>query len=540
MRRLTLRAEDGFTLAIAMGIMLIASIISLAAFQAARGDLIPSGQNSDRKLAYGAAQSGIEFYLAKLVSDPNYWQQCANGVTAGVADPVNQKTVSDASRKWRTLSGTGRSKVDYSIGLLPAKGTTCSTTDPQGTMINSVDGSFRIRSTGRYHGQKRSIITSFKRARFLDFLYFTNYETLPPSINAGGAACAQYRAQRSSSCTAINFIGGDTINGPLHTNDDLLICGNPKFGRTSSDNIHVSGAAPGHKAGSGCTDSANFVGTFRPAQRTLTMPPTNNQLRDLTTAGTSGPGYRLTGTQYIRLTGNTMVIDTPAGNPYTVNLPTNGVLYVDNGACSNPNNETVINTNYTETAGCANVYVSGTANKSITIGSAKDIIVAPTTSYTGTDTTKQFNPQTADGSWSDADLKVNGTLNTTTQQVDGSVQIGLVPQGFARVYHRVANNALASGVRNVRIDAAILSLDNSLICDNYSSGPAVGTLTVHGAIAQRFRGTVGTNSGGSVASGYLKNYWYDDRLKSAAPPFFLDPVNSAWAPLEETELVPAV
>ena len=73
--------EGGFTLAVAMGIMLIASIVCLAAFQAANGDLVASGDNSDRKTAYAAAESGIAWYQAKLNADPNYWQQCDTGTT---------------------------------------------------------------------------------------------------------------------------------------------------------------------------------------------------------------------------------------------------------------------------------------------------------------------------------------------------------------------------------------------------------------------------------------------------------------------------
>ena len=36
------------------------------------------------------------------------------------------------------------------------------------------------------------------------------------------------------------FVTGDDINGPLHTNDALMICGTPTFGRTAADVIEVS------------------------------------------------------------------------------------------------------------------------------------------------------------------------------------------------------------------------------------------------------------------------------------------------------------
>ena len=60
---------------------------------------------------------------------------------------------------------------------------------------------------------------------------------------------------------------------------------------------------------------------------------------------------------------------------------------------------------------------------------------------------------------------------------------------------------------------------------NYQYGDnTLGTITLYGAVAQKYRGTVGT--GGST--GYLKAYTYDQRMKYQSPPFFLNPVDSAW------------
>jgi hypothetical protein len=69
---------------------------------------------------------------------------------------------------------------------------------------------------------------------------------------------------------------------------------------------------------------------------------------------------------------------------------------------------------------------------------------------------------------------------------------------------------------------------HSFRVQNYASGNPVGTLNVVGAIAQKYRGPVGTFSGSSSASGYVKNYVYDQRLQYVSPPHFLDPVASAW------------
>jgi hypothetical protein len=63
-------------------------------------------------------------------------------------------------------------------------------------------------------------------------------------------------------------------------------------------------------------------------------------------------------------------------------------------------------------------------------------------------------------------------------------------------------------------------------------------LHIDGAIAQRYRGPVGQS--GSNATGYLKQYVYDQRLKYLSPPKFLDPVASSWGVATWAEInVPA-
>lgn len=83
---------------------------------------------------------------------------------------------------------------------------------------------------------------------------------------------------------------------------------------------------------------------------------------------------------------------------------------------------------------------------------------------------------------------------------------------------------------DVRIDAAILAIDHSFIVDHYDCGNSLGQLEVNGAIAQKFRGPVGTTR----PTGYIKDYNYDDRLRYLEPPHFFDPVEAAWHIQRET------
>jgi hypothetical protein len=77
------------------------------------------------------------------------------------------------------------------------------------------------------------------------------------------------------------------------------------------------------------------------------------------------------------------------------------------------------------------------------------------------------------------------------------------------------------------------------VVDNYDCGSALGNLQVNGAIAQYYRGTVGTGSGTSISTGYAKDYNYDDRLKYRSPPNFLDPVETRWDIVRQSEQKPA-
>jgi hypothetical protein len=124
-----------------------------------------------------------------------------------------------------------------------------------------------------------------------------------------------------------------------------------------------------------------------------------------------------------------------------------------------------------------------------------------------------------------------------------------VANEFVRVMHGINGSDSSSGcsttnnasqtLTNPTIDAAILALNHSFIVDNYNCGASPGTLTVHGAIAQYFRGPVGVaGSNGTAQDGYVKNYNYDDRLANILPPYLFDISNSGWHISRETLCTP--
>jgi hypothetical protein len=422
-------------------------------------------------------------------------------------------------RRFRQIPGY---QSDYAVELLAVQDTAVAGTelcvqDVPSSMIDASTGSFRIRSTGRARTpnpliagdspKKRSIVATLRRKAFLDYLYFTDRETLDPmayttSNQAWAAAnCDAPRQDRPSGCTEINFITQDSVNGPLHSNDSILVCGSPNFGNDAGDSIELNQDSPGWVAcgGGGTPD---FIGTLKYPGGILPMPQSNSELE-----ASADAGYVFSGETTIVFNGTSMNV-TNGGTTVSKPLPPSGVVYVKSTSCSAVYARKQV---YAAAAGCGNVRVSGTYNKDITIGADNDIIVMD-------------------------DFKSSST---------STVLGGLIANNFVRVYHPVTNWSNGDsdcdnngGPGNIQIDAAILALNHSFIVDNWYCGNAVGALTVNGAIAQRFRGTVGTFGGSGINSGYSKDYNYNDTLRYREPPYFVNPTDSPWKIIRQNEQVP--
>jgi hypothetical protein len=234
----------------------------------------------------------------------------------------------------------------------------------------------------------------------------------------------------------------------------------------------------------------------------------------------------------IVLSGANMIVTNAAinssygGTAHTEDVadPSNGVVYVSSStttACTEQ--YTPFNVTYSGNTSCGNAYVStsGTGyTTALTIGTDNDIII-------------------------------NGNILTPVNSSGvptGTALLGLIADNFVRVEHPVNNRSGTTGgacgsasnasgsLTNPTIYAAILAVNHSFIVDNYDCGSTLGTLKVYGAIAQLFRGPVGTSNSSTVAvSGYTKDYIYDDRLATAEPPYFLNPVSAAWYVQRQTE-----
>jgi Tfp pilus assembly protein PilX len=518
LRSAAVRAEEGFTMIIAIGVMFVTSLLLVAAFTVANGDIHLSHQDTAQKQAYYAALAGVQRYEQLLQNEPGYWQSC-KGAESTVPEESEEKYVVTP-----LTASSSASK-------------TCSAENPFGTMIESkgtLANTFRIKSTG-YAGKvgvagsaSRTLVATFGVTGFLDYVFYTNFETEDPGLykesnpklaeECEGRTYNTWAVKEKKSCPAIWFKTGDEIEGPLHTNDTAAIEGSTVFGRKEhepKDVVEMNGGSYG--TASGCPSKAGA--TYNTASKcyittgpTLAPPPDDESLELYVE-----PEYNFKGATHIELKGNEMSVTYQSGGKEVTKLmkwPAKGLIYVQSeGSCGykfEPENSD----NATETSkevNCGNVYVHGSYEKSLTIGASGDVIV-----------NESVYPSSVAGK-----LAASGSPAT---KPTGTAVLGLIANDYVRLYHPCSGGTNQTGsFKDPWVYAGILATKHSWIVDNSSCGAGEGKLNVYGAIGQNYRGVV--LRGGS---GYVKNYEYDDRLATDEPPFFLAPLKAGWKIIRQT------
>ena len=172
-------------------------------------------------------------------------------------------------------------------------------------------GVLQLRSTGLVGNSTRSVIADLKQEGFNDYVYYTNYEVMDPTISGDPATCADYYWNRPSSCTNIQFAPGDILRGKVHSNDRLLICGSTFQGTVTT----ASQTNPIYAINGGCSDGTFLAG--KPVKtQAITMPPTNSQMKTETRNDLPGqvpsPGCLFTGPTSVTLNSDgTMTVVSP-------------------------------------------------------------------------------------------------------------------------------------------------------------------------------------------------------------------------------------
>jgi len=518
---------------IVLGVLLVTSILLTAAFTTAIGDSHLSREDTNQKQAYFASLAGIQEYVDKLQRNPDYWETC---------EAPNGNVPAETSNE------------SYQIELLPAStsegATECSTANPFKTMIESkgtLTNTFRVKSTGKaqttgYTGSAtRSLVATFQVSGFLNYLYYTNYEEGDPALFGSNKECEnkyykEWSVQLKLACTTIAFATGDTVNGPMHTNDSAKLIGTATFGRASQkppDPTEINGGVYTSVGSAPQTTCSGLTAVFNTASGCFTkgvtlVPPATDTSLGLYVE----PQNEYVGVTHLNLLGAKGEIavsyyEENAKNELikkekTVEWPKNGLIYVkasERQGCgyeykywSSDNKE-----EEEKEKGCGNVYVKGTYSKSLTVAGENDLII-------------------------------NGSIYPTGlalgAEPTGTAVMGLIASHYVRVWHPLTGPNSTSGCGSSKnaeekvepwIYAALLATAHSFVVDNYNCGIEEGKLNVYGAIAQNYRGPVGTTAG---PTGYTKNYKYDGRLAVDEPPYFLSPFKAGWKVIRETAPTP--
>lgn len=584
------RSDEGIAMVMVLGIGAVLTILILGGVALSLGSSQKASTDSGWNAALAAAYAGVEEYQSRLSEEPSYvkygnpdstfsWPNHA--VAAKVQMPPSDKTNPafglGATGSWSIVEGS------YD----PATQSTDSAAKYRYEVDNTTyyeTGTIRIRSTGKVGNETRSIIADLRQKGFIDFLYFTDYEIQDPAQSS--ALCSPKHAWEVASrpnCTQIQFANGDSIDGPLHSNDTLRLCG------TTFEGVVTTGDPDGgytYPGGNACNLPTLKKGKveFSPS---ISMPASNTQQKKETRSDLPDevprPGCLYTGpTSIVLLDGGKMTVKSPwtrytniVGDPVTsgnnlnaaqcgseadlssatgatVNVPQNNVIYVQNIPLSGTNGTAESYTTNSTTGKCrargANATTNG-ADLSSNIGYSRNVVGYPVNDevplVAGTTATSSYGCR-------NGDLFISGVLSSgsgltvsaenyvyatgdITYKDSVNDMLGIVGQNAVWVYNpmKVTNGTYSPLLgKNRRIDAAILSVAHTFAVQNHTQGSeSRGTLTVNGAIAQKFRGTVGqssTTNGVTKVTGYTKDYNYDKRFTFSAPPKFLSPVTTTY------------
>jgi len=305
-----------------------------------------------------------------------------------------------------------------------------------------------VRGTLDGSGVSRAVQVRLGQQNFSRYAYFTDIET-------------------SASGGTIWFTTNDEFFGPVHTNDQMHIAGDPVFHEEAS-----SGAAElDYYNGGPPQDQPVFEMGLNLNANNIQLPPNTDILR---AKGLAADGLDSTGTTAIEMRldggGNGILrVRVYGGSAVDYPLPDNGVCYVN-----------------------GKVELKGTLKGQLTIACNGDIEIMDNCVYA---TDPRVDPTSTD-------------------------MLGIVAEGdvYMDGYAYGANVDTADET----VMAAIMALDESFTVENYNSGSPRGNLVIYGGLIQYRRGPVGTFNGGTgqILTGYAKDYSYDPRLMDNPPPSF--------------------
>ncbi len=573
--------DEGFALLLVVACMLIGSMFAFAALSYALSTQRFSRTNQNWNGALAAAQAGVDDYVAFLNRNDNYARtpvDCTNIAIKGPNTGTNACGYTSATpAAWKSIDPANLGAGQFHYDIDPSK-------------LES-DGIVQVTSTGRVGTTTRSLQVGVGRGGSTDFLYYTDHEDADPNnaqVYPSGMNpdCAQYwwngrKADSSgANCVEITFIGGDVLDGPVHTNDTPLLTNDssgvkPKFalGLETSDPKCKAAIAGTPGTYANCDrngKSADYASSWPMWAATKDLPDNSDQFKNY-------PGCQYSGATRIKFQpdGTMRVWSKESTTPLTsascgsianlsstagavVAVPTDQVIYVRGSTagthqCASGEigdglplgTNTTLNQKRTYTydlnmtlatqfCGQGNAYVEGVLKGRVTLATSNsitatgDLVLA--NGIAGTDmlglvaanSVEVFHP------WVDTWDCSSSCTKSSNWDWDDNPSEPTTPKAWPTRYNDVDNGNVPFPAAGIQISGSIQTLQHSFLVQTYSKGSARGKLYVRGSIAQEWRGIVGTGSG-STMKGYLKDYRYDKRLRFASPPYFPQWADAKWS-----------
>lgn len=394
------RDEGGFALASTIGILGVVTLLVIALTSATINVTRQARREVGYSAALGAAEAGVQDFLYRLNSEPDYWRRIPSADEVASPNP-NRDTTNAAFTSFVPVSGATNGAaytytVEQFIEVAPPE-------VPEGRIV--------VTSTGAVGGVTRTIRVTLERETFLDYAYAADKGTLDPELytswppnlfdgdgnndrdstqpadfrvgpdavtvakeqcgkywrysatrplndptDRGGDTRAPY-AGRHPDCHEFQF-NGAVFDGPFHFNDVIVLRGDSSTWRSTATTSYGNGANPPQVPAppyrqlntGGQVPTPVFgdpPGTGRlEYRRPIEFPPNNRELRDTAALPRPGGGYVFTGPTRIVMLDDQIYVDSPrssgrysgmsAGGQGYLPLPPNGVVYVENAPAGCP------------------------------------------------------------------------------------------------------------------------------------------------------------------------------------------------------------
>jgi hypothetical protein len=455
-------------------------------------------------------------------------QQVARASALNVAESGAERGALWIRQQAIPPSGTADINITSSVGN-PPTGTWSVIVRPDTNNPIQFLKIYRIISAGTVRNQTKRVEVVVKQSSFGKYAYFTDSET-----SSGGGA--------------IWWNSKDKIDGPVHSNNKGGTNFNIDYSAWSSntptrpiflDMVTGSGTRINYTPSRPTTETAfkkvflNGSSGYRLGAEIINLPPTTTAQKEAAWGAASG--FPTTTGVYLRAdSAGGLFIQGDSTIVMSVSGTGNQVMTIKQGT-----NTTVVTYNKsTGTITTSGPMGSGSATTASSMSNGVIYCTGNVTSLSGTvadnvvssgQITQRSAFTIATDTSGGKDITVTGdivykTRPNKTLAPDAAVNLAAGTLGLVARNIKIADDGTSAHVHaNREIDAVMMAggsnTTGSISVNNYNLGTK-GTLKVVGGLIQSVRGIVASLSGGSVSTGYAKDYSYDPRMSAAPPPFY--------------------